>query len=142
MKILIMGLPNSGKTTLAKALSKELDAPHINADEIRSLYNDWDFSLEGRIRQSKRISTLADKSLLKSKYVICDFVCPTKETKDAFGDAFVIWMNTIKHSKYEDTNKIFEQPTKVDVCIFGGLTIKQEVEIIMEFLNGTFCKSN
>ena len=142
MKILIMGLPNSGKTTLAKALSEELNAPHINADEVRSLYNDWDFSHEGRIRQAKRMSILADNTLTQSKYVICDFVCPTKQTRDAFGDAFVIWMNTIKRSKYEDTNNIFEQPTKVDICIFDGLTIKQEVEIIMEFLNGTFCKSN
>lgn len=142
MKILIMGLPNSGKTTLAKALSKELNAPHINADEIRSLYDDWDFSHEGRIRQAKRMGMLADNTLTQSKYVICDFVCPTKQTRNAFGNALVIWMNTIKHSKYEDTNKIFEQPTNVDICIVRGLTIKQEVNIIMEFLNGTFCKSN
>jgi len=142
MKILIMGLPGSGKTTLAKALSKELNAPHINADEVRTIHNDWDFSHEGRIRQARRMSMFADNTLTQTKYVICDFICPTKETRNAFGNAFVIWMNTINNSKYDDTNKLFEQPIKVDVCIVNGLTIKQEVELIMEKLNGSFCKNN
>lgn len=142
MKILIMGLSGSGKTTLAKELCKKLNAPHINADQIRSLYDDWDFSHEGRIRQAKRISMLADIELTQHKFVVCDFICPTKETKNAFGDAFVIWMNTIEHSKYEDTNKIFEIPSKINICIANGLTIEQEIEIIMENIDGTLCKSN
>ena len=54
MKILIMGLPGSGKTYLAERLQPLLEAAWYNADKVREMANDWDFSPEGRIRQSMR----------------------------------------------------------------------------------------
>lgn len=111
MKILIMGLPGSGKTTLAKSLKQKLDhCIHLNADEIRKEYDDWDFSVEGRLRQASRMSSLADKHLKKVKHVICDFVCPTSNTRDLLKPDYIIFMNTINRSIYEDTNNMFEVP--------------------------------
>jgi len=111
MKILICGLSGSGKTVLAKALEKKLEyCFHLNADEVREKYNDWDFSLEGRIRQAKRMSSLADKLLKEFDYVICDFICPTSETRKLVSPDYIIYMDTINKSIFEDTDKIFEIP--------------------------------
>jgi adenylylsulfate kinase len=115
MKILICGLPGSGKTTLAKAMQKKLNCAWFNADVVRTQFNDWDFSHEGRLRQSKRMLELANAS--NDKYVICDFVAPTNQIRTVFGADFTIFMDTIKLSTYDDTNKMFETPTIVDVAI-------------------------
>ena len=114
MKILIMGLPGSGKTYLAKRMQPILKAAWYNADIVREMANDWDFSREGRIRQSLRMKNLADFEKNQGRIVICDFVCPTRETKKNFNPDITIWMNTIKSGRYEDTNKMFEIPTEVD----------------------------
>ena len=110
MKILIMGLPGSGKTYLAKRMQPILKAAWYNADIVREMANDWDFSPEGRIRQSLRMKNLADFEKNQGRIVICDFVCPTRETKKNFNPDITIWMNTITKSKFEDTNKFFEAP--------------------------------
>tara|TARA_A100001388_G_scaffold124123_1_gene91652 strand:- start:3707 stop:4117 length:411 start_codon:yes stop_codon:yes gene_type:complete len=114
MKILIMGLPGSGKTYLAKRMQPILKAAWYNADIVREMANDWDFSPEGRIRQSLRMKNLADFEKNQGRIVICDFVCPTRETKKNFNPDITIWMNTIKSGRYEDTNKMFEIPSEVD----------------------------
>ena len=72
-----MGLPGSGKTTLAKMIAPRLNAVLLNADEVRKEANDWDFSSEGRVRQANRMKSLAQESLNKNRLVIADFVCPT-----------------------------------------------------------------
>ena len=112
MKILICGLSGSGKSTLSKALVRKLDfCFHLNADEVREKYNDWDFSPEGRIRQAKRMSSLADElSLMNPDYIICDFICPTNETRKLVSPDYIIYMDTIEKSIYEDTDKVFEIP--------------------------------
>ena len=114
MKILIMGLPGSGKTYLAERMQPILNAAWYNADKVREMANDWDFSPQGRIRQSLRMKNLADYEKSHGRIVICDFVCPTSETKTNFDPDITIWMDTIKSGRYEDTNKMFEEPMNVN----------------------------
>ena len=113
MKILVMGLPGSGKTYLAERMQPILKAAWYNADIVREMANDWDFSPEGRIRQSLRMKNLADFEKNQGRIVICDFVCPTHETKENFNPDITVWMNTITSGRYEDTNKMFEKPKNV-----------------------------
>ncbi len=112
-----MGLPGSGKTYLAKRLQPLLNAAWYNAVVVRNMANDWDFSSEGRIRQSMRMKTFADFEKENNRVVICDFVCPTRETRKNFNPDITIWMNTITEGRFEDTNKMFEKPTNVDFHI-------------------------
>ena len=114
IKILVMGLPGSGKTTLSDKLGKLLNAKRVNADEIRKRFNDWDFSLEGRIRQAKRMNMISDKEKIDN-VVISDFICPTKEARKNFNADYIIWMNTIKMGRFDDTNQMFEKPSADEV---------------------------
>ena len=112
-----MGLPGSGKTYLTERLAPLLKAAWYNADKVREMANDWDFSDEGRDRQSKRMRTFADFEKSHGRFVICDFVCPTKETRKYFKANITIWMDTIKEGRFEDTNKLFQNPKNVDFHI-------------------------
>ncbi len=112
--ILIMGLPGAGKTTLADELASKINAKRLNADEVRKAANDWDFSEEGRTRQSKRMADFAFKLKSEGNYVVADFVCPTPEARSLFPADFIIWVDTIKEGRFDDTNKMFVKPAKYD----------------------------
>ena len=109
-----MGLPGAGKTTLANELAPKLNAKRLNADEVRKAANDWDFSDEGRTRQAKRMADLAEKYKQEGSYVVCDFICPTPKARELFNADFVIWVDTIKKGKFDDTNAMFVKPKKFD----------------------------
>jgi len=136
-KILIMGLPGSGKTYFAEHLKKIIEeysktinensltpfldskvkVGWLNADEVRKKYNDWDFSYEGRIRQSKRMAELAEKEMSNKDYVICDFVAPLVEMRNNFKADWTIWIDTIEKGRFDDTNKVFVPPEIYDFRI-------------------------
>ena len=109
-----MGLPGSGKTTLANELATLLETKRLNADEVRKEANDWDFSEEGRKRQSKRMAEFALKLKKEGNNVIADFICPTPEARALFPSDYVIWVDTIKEGRFDDTNKMFVKPEKFD----------------------------
>jgi len=110
--ILIMGLPGAGKTTLANELAKLIESKRLNADEIRRAANDWDFSEEGRTRQSKRMSEAALKLKNEGNNVIADFICPTPEARKLFPADYIVWVDTIKEGRFEDTNQMFVKTEK------------------------------
>ena len=109
-----MGLPGAGKTTLADELAPKLNAKRLNADEVRKAANDWDFSEEGRKRQAKRMADFALELKNQGNYVVADFICPTQEARKLFPADFVIWVDTIKEGRFEDTNQMFVKPEKFD----------------------------
>ena len=109
-----MGLPGSGKTTLANELAPLLNAKRLNADEVRNEANDWDFSEEGRKRQAKRMADFAQKLKQDRNFVVADFVCPTPAARALFPADFIIWVDTIKEGRFDDTNKMFVKPDKFD----------------------------
>jgi adenylylsulfate kinase len=116
IRILIMGLPGSGKTTMARALKQHLESSStvewFNADDVRKRFNDWDFDLKGRVRQSLRMRDLADQSL--ANFVIADFVSALEEQRTNFQAHWTIWMDTLTVSRFEDTNQIFVSPNNYD----------------------------
>ena len=133
MKILIMGLPGSGKTYLAQRLQPLLRAAWYNADKLREMASDSDFSKEGRTRQRLRMRAFADFESSLGRTVICDFICPTKETRKNFAPDIVIWLDTIKEGRFEDTNSLFEEPTNYDFRITEW-NDKNHIDIASELL--------
>ena len=109
-----MGLPGAGKTTLAEQLAPKLNAKRLNADEVRKAADDWDFSEEGRKRQARRMSDEALKIKKEGNNVIADFICPTPAARNLFPADYVVWVDTIKKGRFEDTNQMFVKPEKYD----------------------------
>ena len=136
MKILVMGLPGAGKTWLSERLQKHLECAWYNADKVRQMANDWDFSPEGRVRQANRMRTFADFEKQNNRFVICDFVCPTRKTRDAFNPDVVIWLDTISRGRFEDTNDMFEMPSLIDYKVDKFLSDEEIEDIGKDILRG------
>lgn len=137
-KILVMGLPGSGKTTLAKILATRLNAVHFNADEVRANVNkDLGFSEEDRIEQARRMGWLCDKVTVTGTFAIADFVCPTEATRAAFfagGSGIVVFVDRIAQGRFEDTNQLFTAPSTCDVRVTVDGTPEYWAGQIAEFL--------
>ena len=133
MRILVMGLPGSGKTTLAKLLAPMFNAVWLNADEVRKQAKDKDFSVAGRMIQASRMLTLAKKTEAQNRVVIADFICPTDNTRTIFKADYTVWMDTIKEGRFEDTNKMFIKPKEYDFRVghmeadMWAFLIKQDI---------------
>ena len=133
-KILVRGLPGSGKTTLAEKLVPFYNAVWLNADKVRKEADDWDFSSEGRVRQADRMKTLAQKAIDDGRNVIADFICPTEQTRADFKADYIIWMDKLKEGRFDDTHKMFVQPTNYDFKVthkdadMFAFLIKQDIQ--------------
>ena len=141
-KVLVMGLPGAGKTTLARVLTPRLSAVHFNADEIRKNINkDLGFSEEDRVEQARRMGWLCDQVVKAGGIAIADFICPTPAARAAFmqgGDAFVVWIDRIQSSAYSDTNKLFVPPEAFDVRVSAEGTVEYWVEEIARRIRPIF----
>jgi len=135
-KILVMGLPGAGKTTLARLLAPMLEAVYFNADEVRQNINkDLGFSSADRIEQARRMGWLCDRVVEAGGTVIADFVCPTAEARKAFGPATVIWLDRIREGRFEDTNRLFTPPEHYDCRVTAEGTPEFWVSEILRLLD-------
>jgi hypothetical protein len=135
-KILVMGLPGAGKTTLAGVLTPKLGAVLFNADAVRkNLNKDLGFSIDDRIEQARRMGWLCDRVVEAGHFAIADFVCPTPETRAAFGEAFVVWVDRIQTGRFPDTNQIFVAPERYDVRVGSEGLPDNWANLIVQHLN-------
>src|SRR5215467_5247655 len=118
-KILVMGLPGSGKTTITRALAPMLNAVVFNNDEVRANINrDLGFTMEDRVEQARRMGWLCDRVVESGGTAIADFICPTPATRAAFGgDSFIIFIDRIQAGRFEDTNSVFVPPERFDIRV-------------------------
>ena len=163
MKILICGLPGSGKTWLAERLLDKIEnCAWYNADIVRTAANDWDFSKEGRSRQARRMKTFADFEVSNGRSVICDFVAPTAVSRNSFNPDYLIWLNTIKEGRvvqnkkseletakdlpfevdslqesaaFKDTTKMIETPNEAQKIITSFLSDDEISKLALEIMN-------
>lgn len=131
MKILIYGLSGAGKSTLAEKLSNTLNLPRLNGDEVRKLFNDWDFSEEGRLRQAVRMKDLA---MQYSEGVIIDFVCPLDSMRAIVNAQVEILMDTITECKYNDTNKMFDKGSPDIIITSFDYDVNQIISRCQQYL--------
>ena len=134
-----MGLPGSGKSTLAEPFAQLIGGVWLNADAVRKEYDDWDFSPEGRIRQALRMKYLSDGVVKAGKIAVADFVCPTEAARAEFAADFVVWMDTIKEGRFEDTNAMFQKPERFDYHVSEWFTDTHEqlAKVIAKYIGHT-----
>ncbi len=127
MKILVMGLPGSGKTTFAREIAYHFNLPHYNADTIREYYDDWDFSFVGRLKQASRMSSY--------QFGVLDFVCPSRDFRKLVNADYTIWLDTIQKSVHRDTNIVFEKPLEYNMRLYDYPNIKFLKYVLSQYDN-------
>ena len=138
-RILMMGLPGAGKTTLANALAPLLNAVVFNADAVRAnLSGDLGFSHKDRIEHARRMGWMCDRIVEAGGTVIADFICPTADTREMFGDAFTIWLDRIEAGRFEDTNRMFVAPERFDLRVKAEGTPQYWAEQALALLRPAF----
>lgn len=138
-KILVMGLPGAGKTTLANALAPLLNAVVFNADAVRAnLSRDLGFSHDDRIEHARRMGWMCDRVVEAGGTVIADFICPTPDTRAAFGEAFTIWLDRIETGRFEDTNRLFVAPDHINLRVPADGTPQYWAERALALLRPPF----
>ena len=141
-KIVIMGLPGAGKTSLALAVRRRINAVHFNADAVRREINqDLGFSLPDRVEHARRMGWLCDRVVEAGGYAVADFICPTPETRAAFqvdGPAFVVWVDRIADGRFEDTNRLFVPPDQFDLRVSADGSVEYWAEQIAAQLRPLF----
>ncbi|MFZ0844789.1 MAG: adenylyl-sulfate kinase, partial [Pseudolabrys sp.] len=138
-KILIMGLPGAGKTTLANAVAPLLNAVVFNADAVRAnLSRDLGFTHEDRVEHARRMGWMCDRVVEAGGTVIADFICPTPDTRAAFGEAFTIWVDRIEAGRFEDTNRMFVAPDRFDLVVKAEGTPQYWAEQVLARLRPAF----
>lgn len=141
IKILVCGLPGSGKTTLAEKLAPMLGAVHFSADAVRDNINrDLGFSRADRVEQARRMGWLADQVVKAGHHAICDFICPTEESRSAFNADYTLWMDTVESCKFADTNAMWVSPRKYDLRVGQFLEPKSLNELcvsVRDLVSGT-----
>ena len=141
-KVLVMGLPGAGKTTLSKLISARLNAVHFNADAVRANINkDLGFAEPDRIEHARRMGWLCDQVVMTGGYAIADFICPTPTARDAFaegGKPFIIFVDRIKAGCFDDTNRMFVPPDDPDVRVTADGTPDYWAEQIVRKLRPIF----
>jgi cytidyltransferase-like protein len=138
-KILVMGLPGAGKTTLATALAPLLNAVVFNADAVRTnLSRDLGFGHADRVEHARRRGWMCDRVVEAGGTVIADFICPTEETRSAFGAAFTIWVDRISAGRFEDTNRLFVPPARYDLRVTADGAPQYWAEQALARLRPTF----
>lgn len=138
-RILIMGLPGAGKTTLARLVASRLNAVHFDADEVRANVNrDLGFSVADRVEQARRMGWLCSTVAATGQRAIADFVCPTEATRAAFGPAYTVWVDRIRHSRFPDTDALFAPPASCDLRVTEDGTAEVWAERILRDLLPVF----
>ena len=138
-KILIMGLPGAGKTTLARTLAPLLNGVVFNADEVREQINrDLGFSPEDRVEHARRMGWMCDRVVEAGGIAIADFICPTPQTRTAFGPAFTVWVDRIQEGRFEDTNRLFVPRRSSDIRVSPEGSPRSWAERILARLHPAF----
>lgn len=134
MRVLICGLPGSGKTHFAKLLTSEINSVWFNADVVREQFNDWNYDMLSRLRQTHRMRNLADIAYAEGRIAVCDFVAPTHALRAEFDPDYTIFVNTIESGRFENTNRIFEKPKTADYILSDRNSVYSDLNSVKKIL--------